>query len=307
MCEDKGHGGVRCAGHTRPQLEAKLAAFQRAYPGAPSPCALMSAEAATERRIGVLHGHVKVAEHQLRVAETAEDREAAAEYLAAARARLAARWAERDGVAQAATLADDEQAAYDIAETSRQYAETRCEAYALAADRYLTIDDVKADRYDSLSAHYRAEADQHAAVQEQILGGARPRRAAPASGPAPTADEAAFVAEHGPADLPTFRRLSRAADEAPFEEAARETTPVRLAPRHAELAYLRQHQPASYAMNEDETRAVLGVDHAGLAALEAAGHLPRATNAGSGRVAMYALGDVARVAGRAAERERVAA
>ena len=74
---------------------------------------------------------------------------------------------------------------------------------------------------------------------------------------------------------------------------------VHLAPRHAELAYVQQHQPPTYALNDSEVRSLLGTDRTGLAALEQAGTLRPVTGAGSGRVAMYGLGDVARVAGAA--------
>ena len=93
MCEAIEDGGERCAGHTRRRLEAKLGRYCAAYQDGPSPCVLMAADLAGTTRIGDLNGHVKVAKHLVRDAETDEVRAEAERYLAAARAKLQARWA----------------------------------------------------------------------------------------------------------------------------------------------------------------------------------------------------------------------
>lgn len=294
----------RCAGHAGPALRESLQRFRAAFPGEPDPCVLLAAES----QIGRLHAHVATAQQWVRDAASEQERQEAERYLTAARARLRERWAERDGTARAAALSADDQQAWDQAEKDWRYCEERCGAHEMAADAAWGIDDARAEHHDAIAARYRAEAEQHAATQTQILAGARARRSAPAPVPTPTGAGYSDADDvHDAARAYGLDRLEAEHQRAFDDETARETAVSRVEPRHAELDYLRQHQPASYALNESEVRHVLGTDRAGLAALEQTGSLPLATDAGSGRVAMYRLGDVARVARLAAELERIAA
>lgn len=94
MCEIKPL--PRCAGHAGPALEAALRQYRAAHPGGPSPCVLLAAEC----QIGALHAHVATAGGWARSSESAAERSEAQRYLEDARARLHARWAERDSAAR---------------------------------------------------------------------------------------------------------------------------------------------------------------------------------------------------------------